>query len=76
MQEHGKRFILGAKRGDRAALLEDLESSLRARNVGVKNRDGVRHESRYRNGVAQNMSHPDLKINVLNYRETGPKGRR
>ena len=76
LQKHGMRFILGAKRGDHAALFDELESSLRTREIEVKDRAGVRHEFRYLNGVALNKSHPDLKINVLDYRETNPKGRR
>ena len=74
LQEHGMRFILGAKRGDHGALFEELASSPRTREVERKDRDGVLHEFRYLEGVALNKSHPDLKINVLDYRETKPKG--
>ena len=76
LQKHGMRFILGAKRGDHAALFEELESSPRTQEYELKDRDGVRHEFRYLEGAALNKSHPDLKINVLDYRETKPEGSR
>ena len=76
LQHHGMRFILGAKRGDHVALFEEFESSPRTRELARKDRDGAQHEFRYLEGVALNKSHPDLKINVLDYWETKPNGKR
>ena len=76
LQHHGMRFILTAKRGDHGALFEALESSPRTREHERKDRDGVLHEFRYLEGVALNKSHPDLKVNVLDYWETHPNGKR
>ena len=76
LQHHRMRFILGAKRGDHVALFEEFESSPRIRELARKDRDGVQHEFRYLEGVALNKSHPDLKINVLDYWETKPNGKR
>ena len=50
LQEHGMRFILGAKRGDHAALFGELESSSQTRELQVNDRTGVRHEFRYLQG--------------------------
>ena len=76
LQEHGMRFILGAKRGDHEALFEELESNPRTYDLDMEAEDGVRHEFRYLERVALNKSHPDLEINVLDYWETKPNGRR
>ena len=76
LQQHGMRFILGAKRGDHEALFKELESSPRTREVEMTDRDGMCHAFRYLEGVALNKSHPDLEVNVLDYRETHPDGRR
>ena len=75
-QQHGMRFILGAKRGDLAVLFGELESSPQTREPEVKDPAGVLHEFRYLEGVALNKSHPDLKINVLDYWESKPNGKR
>ncbi len=50
--------------------------TLQARELEVKDRAGILHGFRCRKGVASNRSHPDLKIRVLDDRETNPKGRR
>ena len=76
LQEHGMRFILGAKRGDHEALFEELANSSRTRVLEIKDRDGVFHVLRYLEGAALNKLHPDLKVNVLDYRETKPNGQR
>ena len=75
-QQHGMRFILGAKRGDHEALFKELESSPRTREVEMTDRDGVCHAFRYLEEVAPNKSHPGPEVNVLDYRETHPDGRR
>ena len=76
LQRHRMRFILGAKRGEHGALFEEIESKTRTRELARKDRDGVLHEFRYLEGVALNKSHPDLKVNVLNYWAMKPNGNR
>ena len=58
LQQHGMRFIPGAKRGGHGALFEEFESSPRIQELARKDRDGVLQEIRYLEGVVLNKSHP------------------
>jgi hypothetical protein len=55
-------------------LFEQLEASEEAVYYEVK-ADGYLHQYRYLNGVSLNKSNQDLKVNVLEYRQTDPKGK-
>jgi hypothetical protein len=71
---HNCRFILGAKRGDHAALFADMDAAVAegtALTFTVEDPEtGIVHHFRWICGVALNKSHPDLKVNLLEYWES------
>ena len=77
----GMRFVLGAKRGDHAALFEwvdELESAPPAPGVErweTVDGDGVEHRFRWSNGAPLNGANADLEVNFLEYRERRPNGK-
>ena len=75
IEEFGLKYILGAKPGDHQFLFEQLEESGETDYYEVKTKDGYYHQFRYLNGVGLNKSNQDLKVNVLEYRQTDPKGK-
>lgn len=75
IEEFNLKYILGAKPGDHQFLFEQLDASEEAIYSEIKTEDGYYHQYRFLNGVALNKSNPDLKINVLEYRQTDPKGK-
>ncbi len=70
LRRHGLRFILGAKPGDHALLFASLDASPDTRTARFTDADGTRHDFRYLNGAPVNASHPDIRVNVIEYRET------
>ena len=85
LKELGMRFVLGAKRGDHAALFEwvdELESAPLAPGAapGVErwetvDGDGVEHRFRWSNGAPLNDANADLEVNFLEYWERRPNGK-
>jgi hypothetical protein len=75
LQEHKMKFILGAKPGDHKALFATLESSEETQYYEVLDEKGFLHQFRFLNDVALNKSHPDVRVNVLEYMQTDPKGK-
>lgn len=75
IETFGLKYILGAKPGDHQFLFEQLEASEEAVDYEVRTEDGYYHQFRFLNGVSLNKSNPDVKVNILEYRETDPKGR-
>ncbi|CCB85457.1 transposase [Parachlamydia acanthamoebae UV-7] len=75
IEEFGLKYILGAKRGDHQFLFEQLETSKEACYHEIKTQDGYYHQFRFLNGVSLNKSNQDVKVNILEYRQTDPKGR-
>lgn len=76
MLEDGKfLYILGAKPGDHQFLFEQLESSRDAIYHEITTEDGHLHQFNFLNGVSLNKSNRDLKVNVIEYRHTDPKGK-
>lgn len=69
------KYILGAKPGDHQFLFEQLEASEKSTYHEIKTEDGYYHQFRFLNGVSLNKSNPDVKVNVLEYRQTDAKGR-
>jgi hypothetical protein len=64
------RYILGVKPGDHAALFETVQQHLindRCEELTQFDAQGVEHGYRWVNGVALNQSHPELKVNFLEY---------
>lgn len=69
------KYILGAKPGDHEFLFKQLESSQESVYHEIRTEDGYLHQFRFLNGVALNKSNPDVIVNVLEYRQTDPKGK-
>ncbi len=75
IMEHGLRFILVAKPGDHEYLFDRLETSDKTAYHEVTTDSGHYHQFRFLNEVSLNKSNLDLKVNVLDYRCTDPKGK-
>ena len=69
------RFVLGAKPGDHAHLLQWVEATPATKVVEIADADGVRHRFRYLNGAPLNDAHLELEVNFLDYWETRPNGK-
>ena len=75
LQDKDCHFILGAKPGDHESLFRTLTDGVDTSDTFEythTDKDGVVHEFLYQNGVPLNLSHPDLKVNVLDYWERPP----
>lgn len=71
------RYILGAKESDHASLFDFVRSVwLEKDQKEEQDKDGMIHHYRWVNLVPLNNSHPDLLVNVLEYWEVSPKGKK
>ena len=75
IEESGLQYILGAKPGDHEFLFEQLESSKETLYHEVTTGDGSYHQFRFLNKASLNKSNQDLKVNVIEYRQTNRKGK-
>lgn len=75
IEENGLLYILGAKPGDHQFLFEQLETSNETTYHELRTEDGHYHQFRFLNGASLNKSNQDLKVNVVEYRHTTPKGK-
>lgn len=75
IEDYGLKYILVAKPGDHQYLFEQLESSEETQYYEEKTRDGYYHQFQFLNGVSLNKSNPDVIVNVIEYRQTDPKGK-
>jgi hypothetical protein len=75
LEEHKMKYLLGAKPGDHQALFAALESSEGTQYYEVLDEKGFFHQFRFLNDVALNQSNQDVRINVLEYMQTDPKGK-
>lgn len=75
IEDNGLWYILGAKPGDHQFLFKQLEASEEATYHEIISEDGHYHQFRFLNGVSLNKSNQDLKVNVIEYRHTNPKGK-
>jgi len=73
IEEHGLRYILGAKPGDHTYLFEQLDIDPKAVYYEIRTEDGHYHQFRFLNDVALNRSNQDVRVNVIEYRHTTPK---
>lgn len=75
IEEFRLKYILGAKPGDHQFLFEQLDASEESRYYEIKTDDGYLHQYRFLNGASLNKSNQDVKVNILEYRQTDPKGK-
>lgn len=67
------RYIIGAKPGDHKFLFDVIKKS-ECTEHSHQTEDGTTHRYRYINQVQLNKSHPDFKVNFLEYWETRKNG--
>lgn len=75
IEEYDLKYILVAKPGDHQLLFEQLEESDDAEYYEEKTADGYYHQFRFVNGLSLNKSNQDVKVNLIEYRQTDPKGK-
>jgi hypothetical protein len=75
IEKFGLKYILGAKPGDHQFLFEQLDASAETTYYEIKTEDGYHHQFRYLNHASLNKSNQDVKVNILEYRVTDPKGK-
>jgi hypothetical protein len=72
LQQHKMKFIIGCKNAygylfkHRMDLVTEYE---------MTDENQVKHVFKFANDIALNSSHPDIKVNVLDYYEINPKGK-
>lgn len=73
LKELGYSYIIGVKEGDHAQLFEAVREHEESETMGgmtqYDEKSGVLHIYRFVNALALNKSHPDLKVNFLEYVE-------
>ena len=74
LELHNMKYILGAKPGDHKFLFEQMEESERTQYHEFSDEKGTLHQFSFVNSLSLNKSHPKLKVNVLQYRQTSSKG--
>ena len=75
MKKYGLRYILVAKPGDHAFLFEQLNTHEETVYHEIIDDKGTYHQFQYLNKVSLNKANKDLKVNVVQYRCTVPKGK-
>jgi len=75
LEKHNMKYLLGAKSGDHQFLFEALNASQKAKYYESLDEKGFLHQFRFLNDVALNKSNPDVRVNVLEYMQTDPKGK-
>lgn len=75
LQAYGCHYILGVKEGDHAYLFAQVHAAELAGRVQHYERHdratGITHRFRFLNDVPLNASHPELRVNFLEYWEIG-----
>jgi hypothetical protein len=74
LKENNMSFILGAKPGDHKFLFDFLDQVGKKIEIVEKNKT-IRHY-RYANNQPLNDSNPNVRVNILEYTETSPKGKK
>ena len=75
LEEYSMKYILIAKPGDHQFLFERLESDESTQYYEEKTKDGCYHQFRFVNNVSLNKSNQDVKVNLIEYRQTDRKGK-
>jgi hypothetical protein len=73
LNTHDMRYIVGAKPGDHQFLFEHVKQAT-CTEYSHTTQDGKTHRYRYINDVPLNKSHPDFRVNFMEYWETDKKG--
>jgi Transposase DDE domain len=75
LHDHDCHYILGVKEGDHAYLFQQVQVAEQAGRVTYYNRHdraaGVAHRFRFVNDVPLNASRADVRVNVIEYWESG-----
>ena len=75
LHAHSLHYILGVKEGDHTSLFQQVQAAEHAGRVSWYERHdrtaGVVHRFHFVNDVPLNASHPDLRINFIEYWEIG-----
>jgi Transposase DDE domain len=75
LQAHNLHYILGVKEGDHAFLFQQVQAAEHAGRVTYYERHdraaGLVHRFRFVNDVPLNASHPDRRVNFIEYWEMG-----
>jgi hypothetical protein len=76
LEKHNLHYILGVKAGDHAFLFEQVAAAHQAGKTTevTINGAGVTHQFRFINQVPLNKSHPDRRVNFVEYWETQKNG--
>lgn len=74
LEEHRLKYIIVAKPTDHEFLFNILHNSPEEQYTEVRE-NGILHQFSFLNNVALNKGHPDLKVNVLEYRQTTRDGK-
>lgn len=69
LQELGCRYILGAKPGDHQALFKVFDACLTREEFEQSDEQGRQHGFRFANDLPLNETHPDIRVNLLEYWE-------
>lgn len=75
IEEFRLQYILVAKPGDHQFLFDQLESSKHTCYHEERTEDGCLHQFHFINGIALSKSNPDVKVNLIEYRQTNAKGK-
>lgn len=75
LEENNLKYLLVAKPGDHEFLFEQLAESDDTLYHEEKTEDGYYHQFRFVNGLSLNKSNPDVKVNLIEYRQTDSKGK-
>lgn len=75
LEERKMKYLLGAKPGDHKSLFATLETSKETRYLETSDEKGFFHQFRFLNDVSLNKSNPDVRVNLLEYMQTDPKGK-
>jgi hypothetical protein len=75
LEEHKMKYLLSAKPGDHEFLFAAIEASEHTQYYEFLDEKGFFHQFRFLNDVSLNKSNPDVRVNMLEYMQTNPKGK-
>ena len=75
LEQHGMKYILGAKPGDHEFLFKQAEESSETIYHEFKDEKGFLHQFSFINKIPLNKSNQEVKVNFFEYMETNPSGK-